>query len=250
MEIARKEGHPAYDDDPLPNFSATLRARLMASAEDPNMAGFKSVVCYRTGLDVSTVSNFIAESRALYAALGRFLSNTNVPLRLADKPLNDLVVRTTLEVAAEHSKPGMDLSVFLLLFVSFVPSRGTRDTVPPVFDAAICPAVQFHTGLGDADITLTRASPAHMQPLIEANPRATFVLLHAAYPYSREAGYLTAMYKNVYLDIGEVFPAVSGGGQVALIRQVLELAPMNKVMWSSEPFRVPVPCGEMERHTR
>jgi predicted TIM-barrel fold metal-dependent hydrolase len=94
--------------------------------------------------------------------------------------------------------------------------------------------VQFHTGLGDADITLTRASPAHLQPLIVANPRTTFVLLHAGYPYMREAGYLTAMYKNVYLDIGEVFPVVSGGGQVALIRQVLELTPTNKVMWSSE----------------
>jgi len=50
----------------------------------------------------------------------------------------------------------------------------------------------------------------------------------------REAGYLTAMYKNVYLDIGEVFPTVSGGGQEAVIRQVLELAPTNKVMWSSD----------------
>jgi predicted TIM-barrel fold metal-dependent hydrolase len=107
--------------------------------------------------------------------------------------------------------------------------------------------VQFHTGLGDADITLMRASPAHLQPLIAANPRTTFVLLHASYPYMREAGYLTAMYKNVYLDIGEVFPVVSGGGQVALIRQVLELAPTNKVMWSSEPFRVPVACREMGR---
>jgi predicted TIM-barrel fold metal-dependent hydrolase len=97
-------------------------------------------------------------------------------------------------------------------------------------------AVQFHTGLGDADIALTRSSPALLQPLIVANPRTSFVLLHASYPYMREAGYLTAMYKNVYLDIGEVFPVVSRGGQEALIRQVLELAPTNKIMWSSELF--------------
>lgn len=94
--------------------------------------------------------------------------------------------------------------------------------------------MQFHTGLGDSDITLTRASAAHLQPLIAANPQTTFVLLHASYPYMREAGYLAAMYKNVYLDIGEVFPTVSGGGQEAVMRQVLELAPTNKVMWSSE----------------
>lgn len=94
--------------------------------------------------------------------------------------------------------------------------------------------MQFHTGLGDRDITLTRASPAHLQPLIAAHPRTKFVLLHASYPYMQEAGYLTAMYKNVYLDISEVFPVVSRRGQEALIRQVLELAPTNKVMWSSE----------------
>ncbi len=103
---------------------------------------------------------------------------------------------------------------------------------------AITSTVQFHTGLGDADIMLTRSSPALLQPLIAANPRTTFVLLHAGYPYMREAGYLTAMYKNVYLDIGEVFPVVSRGGQEASIRQVLELAPTNKVMWSSELFSV------------
>jgi predicted TIM-barrel fold metal-dependent hydrolase len=94
--------------------------------------------------------------------------------------------------------------------------------------------VQFHTGLGDADITLMRANPAHLQPLIAKYPRAKFVLLHASYPYTREASYLTAVYKNVYLDIGEVFPLVSKRGQEALIRQALELVPTNKLMWSSE----------------
>ena len=98
--------------------------------------------------------------------------------------------------------------------------------------------MQFHTGLGDADITLTRANPAHLQPLIEKYPRAKFVLLHASYPYTRDAAYLTAVYKNVYLDIGEVFPAVSKSGQEALIRQALELVPTNKLMWSSELFLV------------
>ena len=94
--------------------------------------------------------------------------------------------------------------------------------------------MQFHTGLGDAVITLTRASPAHLQPLIATYPRAKFVLLYASYPYMREASYLSAVYKNVYLGIGEVFPSVPKRGQEALIRQALELVPTNKLMWSSE----------------
>ena len=202
----------------------------MASAKDPSVAGFKSVVCYRTGLDVSAVPDPAAEAAALLRVGIYKQLQSNVPLRLADKPLNDLVVRTTLEVAAEYNKPGM------------VPFLFPSDSVKCPFLVRLLTftplAVQFHTGLGDADITLTRASPAHLQPLIAANPRTTFVLLHASYPYMREGGYLTAVYKNVYFDIGEVFPAVSRSGQEALIRQVLELAPTNKIMWSSELFLI------------
>lgn len=72
-----------------------------------------------------------------------------------------------------------------------------------------------------------------MQPIIEAYPDAPIVLLHSAYPYTREAAYLTSVYKNVYLDFGEVFPFLSGDGQRAVIRQMLELAPTNKILWSS-----------------
>lgn len=79
------------------------------------------------------------------------------------------------------------------------------------------------TDLGSTDITLMRASPAHLQPLIAANPWTTFVLLHASYPYMRKGDYLTASYGDVYFDISGVFPAESVGGQEApnsLIRQV------------------------------
>lgn len=70
--------------------------------------------------------------------------------------------------------------------------------------AYIYTVVQFHTGLGDKHITLALSSPAHMQPLIEANPKTTFILLHSSYPYTRDAGYLTLVYSNVFLDFGEV----------------------------------------------
>ena len=93
--------------------------------------------------------------------------------------------------------------------------------------------MQFHTGLGDADITLARSSPSHLQPLLEAFPDTPVVLLHASYPFTREAGYLAAVYKNVYLDFGEVFPFVSAAGQRNVVRQVLELCPTNKILWSS-----------------
>lgn len=68
------------------------------------MAGFKSVVCYRTGLDVDVTSNVPAEMEALRSVCGQ---RANVPVRLKQKALNDFVVRMTLEVAADHNKPGI-----------------------------------------------------------------------------------------------------------------------------------------------
>lgn len=111
------------------SFSGELRARLVASAKDPNVAGFKSVVCYRTGLDVSVVPDPTAEAVALFNTYQHF--QTNAPLRLADKPLNDLVVRTTLEVAAEHNKPGMFFSSFSFLRPNTMSTSDTLQLSPP-----------------------------------------------------------------------------------------------------------------------
>ncbi|EGO02862.1 hypothetical protein SERLA73DRAFT_47721, partial [Serpula lacrymans var. lacrymans S7.3] len=121
-------------------------------------------------------------------------------LRLADKTLNDYLVRIVLDIAGKCNKPGIIHSI----------------------------------GLGDNDIRLTKSSPAHMQQIIEAFPQTTFILLHSSYPYTRDAGYLAAVYRNVYLDFGEIFPFVSAEGQRAVIRQVLELCPTNKIMWSTD----------------
>ncbi|KIJ23263.1 hypothetical protein M422DRAFT_39703, partial [Sphaerobolus stellatus SS14] len=93
---------------------------------------------------------------------------------------------------------------------------------------------QFHTGLGDNDMMLAKANPAVMQSLIKDFPDTPIVLLHSSYPFSQEAGYLTSVYNNVYLDFGEVFPMVSRDGQRNIIRQVLELSPTSKVLWSTD----------------
>ena len=86
---------------------------MKTSADDPTVAGFKSVVCYRTGLDVNVASNVPAEIEALRSAYGQFRLRANGLVRLKQKALNDFVVRMTLEVAEKHNKPG--ISFFLLL---------------------------------------------------------------------------------------------------------------------------------------
>src|SRR6266702_3868835 len=99
------------DSDPgiegLTRFAVLLHTRLKANADNPSVAGFKSVVCYRTGLDVDVASSVPAAIEALRGAYGQFRLRANVPVRLKHKPLNDFVVRMALEVAAEHNKPGI-----------------------------------------------------------------------------------------------------------------------------------------------
>ncbi|TCD63144.1 hypothetical protein EIP91_005903 [Steccherinum ochraceum] len=170
---------------------------IQAAADDPEVVGFKSIACYRTGLDISLNSYTEDIERSFMGIVLRY--EMTKKLRLSDKPINDMIVLTTLRIAGQCGKP-----------------------------------VQFHTGLGDNDITLKLSSPSHMQPIIKAYPQTKFVLLHSSYPYTREAGYLTANYPNVYLDFGEVFPFLSAEGQRGVVRQVLELAPTNKILWSTD----------------
>jgi len=70
------------------------------------VAGFKSVVCYRTGLDVAPTP------QDNYELLGAILElfkqyKAEKHIRLANKYFNDYSVRITLEVAGNYHKPGI-----------------------------------------------------------------------------------------------------------------------------------------------
>ncbi|KAF8216413.1 amidohydrolase-domain-containing protein [Mycena galopus ATCC 62051] len=179
-------------------FNTTFNASLHDSASDKNVVGFKSIACYRTGLDVAPTADSEESIITSLKEVSEMYQETGT-IRLAHKALNDYIVRMALQVSSECGKP-----------------------------------VQFHTGLGDNDITLNRSSPSHLQAVIKAFPKTRFVLLHSSYPFTREAGYLAAVYSNVFLDFGEIFPFVSGSGQRSIIRQVLELCPTNKILWSTD----------------
>ena len=138
---------------------------LVEAARNPDVAGFKSVICYRTGLDIEITMRERLDSKGdvflEYMVHGRKTGDW----RLASKPLNDMITNLAVQISGEYGKP-----------------------------------IQFHTGLGDKDIRLAKANPAYMQNLIEAYPKAKIVLLHSSYPYTREAGYLASVYSNVSLD--------------------------------------------------
>ena len=85
-------------------FQEKLKVSLEESAEDPDVVGFKSIVCYRTGLDVHMRHSQLDCFKALEEEFQTYrLTGT---IRLAKKPLNDYVVALTLGVAAKYKKPG------------------------------------------------------------------------------------------------------------------------------------------------
>jgi hypothetical protein len=176
-----------------------FEAHIKQAIDDEEVVGFKSVICYRTGLDIAP---FVDHNAAIEAFRGIVTSGEPFK-RLQHKPLNDMIVHRTAELIKRS------------------PSRQKKP-------------IQFHTGLGDNDITLTKSSPSHMQPFIRVHQDVPIVLLHASYPYTRDAGYLACVYPNVYADIGEIFPFLSRDGQETAVRQALELCPWSKIVWSTD----------------
>ena len=197
----------------LVRFNTVFRNQIRTLANDPDVRGFKSVICYRSGLDVSLDcrTNFrphqsLTGSNLLHS-FHDFMQNAvrHNDYRVGKKEVNDYLVVAVCDVLEK-----------------LVDTEG--ESLP----------FQFHTGLGDTDIDLVKSNPAYMQPLIEAFPNVDFVILHSSWPYTREASYLAANYVNAWLDIGEVFPMLSRDGQESVLRQALELTPSSKLLWSTD----------------
>ncbi|EKJ75270.1 hypothetical protein FPSE_04527 [Fusarium pseudograminearum CS3096] len=172
--------------------------------DDPEIVGFKSVICYRTGLAVTQVTDLeIIMQKFQLIFDERKEDGAQIFERLDHEPLNDY---------------------FLHILAGLIQNSEDEHKKP----------IQFHTGLGDNDITLSKSSPAHLQEFIKTYPDVPIVLLHASYPFTRELGYLATVYANVYADIGEVFPFISREGQEGVVRQILELCPTSKILWSTD----------------
>lgn len=177
------------------DFAARFRAALESVPDE--VVGFKSIVAYRTGLDVAFTPDEDAASSA-FVPLRRQVERGE-PMRLAAKPLNDWIVRETLDQAACSGRP-----------------------------------VQFHTGFGDPDCDLRRSDPLWLRGFLErCEPRGVPVMLLHCYPFHRHAAALAQAYPHVYLDVGMTLHYV-GARAAAVLAETLELAPFAKVLFSSD----------------
>ena len=165
------------------------------------IVGMKSVIAYRSGLQVREVTSddaaaAFAEVRQAAEATGR--------IRIESKPLLDHLVLIAVEEAARQEVP-----------------------------------IQFHTGLGDPDLDLTLVDPAGLRLLFAERFRAApIVLLHTGYPYVRSLAYVAAMFPNVYADMGETI-LFAAGEATEIYRELIGLAPASKLLFSTDASLVP-----------
>lgn len=173
--------------------------RQELGARAVSAVGFKSIIAYRFGLDFDPARPSEAE---VERAAGEWLESCERLGRVRmDHPV---LLRHILWEAVDHGKP-----------------------------------IQFHVGYGDSDIVLHRVDPTQMTGFIKATVDSgiRIMLLHC-YPFIREAGFLAQVYPHVYLDTGAAVN-YTGLSSETLVRHSMELAPVSKVLFSSDAFGLP-----------
>lgn len=187
--------------------------RELETAERSGAVAYKSIIAYRSGLAVRQVTE--AEAKVAFSPV-RDAVRRGGKFRLTDKTLLDFFLHRTLERAAVRGLP-----------------------------------LQLHTGFGDAEIDLLQSNPLLLRPMLTDRRYASvpIVLLHAAYPYVREAGYLASLHGNVFLDLSLAVP-LAGASMISVIQEALSLAPWSKVLYASDLRGIPELYWVAARHGR
>jgi uncharacterized protein len=142
---------------------------LEAAARDPSLVAYKSVLAYRTGLDVEDPP-FDHCVRSFEHWRGEGWTET----RLHAKPVRDRLLRRTLAVAKQLDRP-----------------------------------VHIHCGGGDPAIVLAHARPQDLFPLLVEHADQPVVLIHSGWPWLEEGAYVASVLPHVYLDLSITMPWAS-----------------------------------------
>jgi hypothetical protein len=166
-----------------------------------NAVGLKSIVAYRGGFAFDSRPPSRAE---VIAAAGGWLPEMRAGrTRMAEPTLLRFGLWTAAELARQRGMP-----------------------------------IQFHVGYGDRDATIHLNNPSLLMGFLqEMDDLGVNVTLLHCYPFQREAGYLAAVFPNVYFDVGLILH-YTGAMSGHVLGEALELAPFTKQLYSSDAFGV------------
>lgn len=165
--------------------------------------GLKSIIAYRTGLDIDPGSRSPDQGRVALERLRRARGRGGDPI----KSLRDHLFCRAIERCIDFDAP-----------------------------------FQVHTGMGDWEVHLAACRPALLMELLRypVYRACKFLLVHTGYPYHAEAGYLANALPNIWCDISEGLPFAGNAGK-RIIAEVLEMAPISRVCYGSDVYGSPEP---------
>ncbi len=152
-------------------FETAFEQYLDEAGADPLTVGYKSVIAYRTGLDVTDPT--AAEAAAAYVDW----KHAGWPKdRGPGKVVRDYLLRATLRAARRHDR-----------------------------------VMHIHVGGGDPDIVLAHVRPQDIFELLHDHMDQPIILIHGGYPWLEEAAYIASILPFVYIDLSEFLPWTSMG---------------------------------------
>jgi hypothetical protein len=189
-----------------PDFGGLLRKfdETLVSEIKEGCAGFKTVIAYRTGLDVNRVTENLARADFEHARNGLEPRAWFGPVV---KNLRDHLIGRTIDICIKHNR-----------------------------------VLQIHTGLGDTDIVGSKCNPILLQNFLKQDEvqNAKVVLIHGGWPYVIEASWLANVLPNVYLELSTSLPPYFAPA-VAVRRYIetIQQTPSRKIVYGSDAGELP-----------
>jgi hypothetical protein len=161
--------------------------------------GVKSIIAYRTGLDVSPLSRTSDQGFQALDAIKRGLGGGSM------KKLRDHLLCRAIELCMEYDVPIQIHTGMGDVEVNLVMCRPSY----------LLDLLRFPTYRG-----------------------CRVLLVHTGYPYHREAAYMANVLPRTYLDISEGIPFASSAAW-EIIEGAVSMAPLNKICYGSDGYQVP-----------
>ncbi len=167
--------------------------------EHEGYRGMKSIIAYRTGLDVSPLSRTPDQGCLALDAIRRGIGGQ------ATKKLRDHLLCRAMELCMEYAVPMQ---------------------------------IHTGMGDFEVNLMLCRPALLMDLLRFPAFRACRVLLVHSGYPYHAEAGYMANVLPRVYCDVSEGIP-FAGNAARRIVAEVLEMAPLSKVVYGSDGYGAP-----------
>jgi uncharacterized protein len=182
-----------------PEFQRRYDDTIAGALTNQGFKGVKSIIAYRTGLDVSPLSRTPDQGFQALDAIRRGLGGGSM------KKLRDHLLCRALDLCMEHDVPMQ---------------------------------VHTGMGDFEVNLVLCRPGYLMDLLRFPAYRGCRVLLVHTGYPYHREAAYMANVLPRVWCDLSEGIP-FAGNAAWEILRGVLAMAPLTKICYGSDGYKVP-----------